>query len=93
MKIKYRISDGEILEVESHPTHLLIAREGEKVEEYKGERLYAGMVRLGKNEAENKKQEPAEYDNTEKLIQEKIREIAIDALAREGKIDINALKH
>lgn len=49
MEIKYRISDGIVLEVKSHPTHILVAGAGEAIEEYAGLPVYAGMKRLEPN--------------------------------------------
>lgn len=53
MKIRYRLSDGEITEVESHPTHQVGEKDNEKVEEYKGTlQPVAGMKRIGENQVE-----------------------------------------
>ncbi len=50
MKIRYRIEDGIITEVETHPTHILVEKDGEIIEEYNGEMIpYAGHRRVAEN--------------------------------------------
>lgn len=63
-KIKVRQSDNEIIEVQSHPSHRLIAGEGEFVEDYEGPRPFAGMIREARNQARNKTPEEREVPKT-----------------------------
>lgn len=53
MKLKIRVSDNDILEVESHPSHVLTAGAGESLVDYNGPikpvagmKLDAGVPRL-----------------------------------------------
>lgn len=55
MLIKYNSTTGNIIEVQSHETHILKAGTGETVEEYQGTlKPLSGMVRVGKDEVREK---------------------------------------
>lgn len=59
-KIRFNTSNGEILEVQSAPSHILVAGEGEVIESYEGsDKPYAGMLRITKDEVAFKPIDPA----------------------------------
>ena len=68
MKIKVRISDGEVLEVQSHPTHILKAGEGEEIKEVQAEEAYAGMKLEGQTVRAKRPDEIPERQKTEREI-------------------------
>ena len=69
-QIKVRVSDGEVLEVKSHPSHVLTAGVGEELKEVEGQ-VYAGM-KFEKGAVRNKK--PNEVPVTPKTPKELRRE-------------------
>lgn len=69
-QIKVRVLDGEVLEVKSHPSHVLTAGVGEELKEVEGQ-VYAGM-KFEKGAVRNKK--PNEVPVTPKTPKELRRE-------------------
>jgi len=68
MKIKVRISDGEVLEVQSHPTHILKAGDGEEIRDVQADQAYAGMKLEGQTVRTKRPDEIPERQKTEREV-------------------------